>query len=157
MKVEFVSPFVQAAREVIESELMSGVERGALTLQQAAFTCHEVTGMIGVTGSIRGTVLYGMSTATALNVVSTMMGQPFSSFDDLAQSGIAELGNVITGRAAMLLAEAGYPASISPPILIVGNGSTISTLDFHRVAVPLHTDCGEIEIQIGLKEASPSS
>jgi CheY-specific phosphatase CheX len=33
----------------------------------------------------------------------------------LAQSGIAELANVITGRASVKLSQAGYEATISPP------------------------------------------
>ena len=82
-----------------------------------------------------------------------MMGQEFPEFDALAQSGIAEIGNVITGRAAVLLAEAGFPSDLAPPMLLVGRGTMISTLDVQRLVIPLETDLGKIEIQVALKLA----
>jgi chemotaxis protein CheX len=57
---------------------------------------------------------------------------------------VAELGNVITGRASVKLAEAGYEAVISPPTLLSGKGATISTLDFGRLVVPLNSECGSL-------------
>src|ERR1051325_9853507 len=96
MKVEFVNPFIQAAREVLESELGGETVRGNLRLQKSAFTTDEITALVGVTGKVTGMVLYSMSQDTALGIVSRMMGQEFADFDALAQSGIAELGNVIT-------------------------------------------------------------
>src|SRR5687767_8479212 len=118
MKVEFVNPFIQAATEVLESELGTKTERGDLRLQKSAFTTNEVTALVGVTGAVSGMVLYSMSADTARGIVSKMLGQAFPEFDELAQSGIGELGNVITGRAGILLAEAGYPSNITPPALV---------------------------------------
>src|SRR4051794_36589623 len=96
-------------------------------------------------------VLYSMSQDTALNIVSRMMGQEFDEFDMLAQSGIGELGNVITGRAGVLLAEAGYASNITPPALVVGKGTMITTLDLNRLVFPLETEVGDLEIQVVLK------
>jgi chemotaxis protein CheX len=80
------------------------------------------------------------------------LGQPFAEFDNLAQSGIGELANVITGHASKRLSEAGYEAKISPPTLILGKGTIISTLDFDRVQVPIITEMGEIQIHLALRE-----
>jgi chemotaxis protein CheX len=98
-------------------------------------------------------VMYSMSQATALGIVSRMMGQPFADFDALAQSGIGELGNVITGRAGVLLANAGYPSNITPPALVVGKGTMVTTLELNRLVFPLGTEVGELEVQIVLKAA----
>src|SRR5690242_6736084 len=98
-------------------------------------------------------VLYSMSQETALGIVSRMMGQQFEEFDALAQSGIGELGNVITGRAGVLLSDAGYPSNITPPALVVGKGTLVTTLDLQRLVFPLDTSAGPIEIQVVLKAA----
>jgi chemotaxis protein CheX len=82
-----------------------------------------------------------------------MMGQVFKEFDNLAQSGVAEMGNVITGRATVKLYEGGFSAMISPPTLIQGRDVTISTLDFARIIVPLVTEAGEIVIHLALRES----
>lgn len=154
MKVEVINPFIQAAREVLESELGADPERGELHVRKSACTTNEVTTVVGVTGQVSGIVLYSMSLATAIGLVSRMMGQEFAEFDALAQSGIGELGNVITGRAGVLLSEAGYPSNITPPALVIGEGTMITTLDLNRLVFPLQTDVGALEVQVVLKAAA---
>jgi chemotaxis protein CheX len=151
MKVEFVNPFVQAASEVLGSELGSAAKRGVLRMDKTAVTTDEVTTLVGVTGTLNGLVLYSMSQSTALCIVSRVLGQDFEVFDALAQSGIGELGNVITGRAGVLLSEAGYPSNITPPSLVIGKGTMITTFDLIRLVLPLETDVGALEIQVVLK------
>ena len=153
MKVEFVNPFIQAAHEVLESELGEEASRGNLRLQKSAFTTDEVTALVGVTGKVTGMVLYSMSQETALGIVSRMMGQEFEEFDALAQSGIGELGNVITGRAGVLLSDAGYSSNITPPALVVGKGTMVTTLDLNRLVFPLEMAVGSLEVQVVLKAA----
>jgi chemotaxis protein CheX len=153
VKVEFVNPFIQAAREVLESELGGETERGNIRLQKSAYTTDEVTALVGVTGAVQGMVLYSLSEETARGIVGRLMGQEFPEFDALAQSGIGELGNVITGRAGVLLAEAGYPSNITPPALVIGKGTLVTTLDLNRLVFPLQTECGPLEIQVVLKAA----
>ena len=151
MRAEFINPFLQAATEVLETELGSAPRRGAVGLQRSAYTSDEVTAIVAVTGSIAGMVMFAMTEATARAMVSRMMGQDFAEFDALAQSGIAEIGNVITGRAAVLLSEAGFPSDLAPPMLLVGRNTLISTLDVQRLVIPIETDLGKIDIQVALK------
>ena len=154
MKAEILNPFIQAASEVLETELGAETQRGTLHVRKSAFTTNEITTLVGVTGQVSGIVLYSMSQETALSLVSRMMGQEFTEFDALAQSGIGELGNVITGRAGVLLSEAGFQSNISPPSLVIGKGTMITTLDLNRLVFPLQTDVGEIEVQVVLKPAA---
>ena len=150
----FLNPFVEAAFEVLEAEVGIAAQRGELSLQRSACTADEVTALIALVGDVEGMVLYGMSEATAIAMVSRILGQPFETFDELAQSGIGELSNVITGQASTRLADAGFETKISPPTLVLGEGTTISTLDFQRLVVPLHTELGELQIHLALRENS---
>src|ERR671933_216131 len=119
MRAEFINPFLQAATEVLESELGSIPCRGTIGLQRSAYTSDEVTAVVAVTGEVAGMVMFAMTDETARAIVSKIMGQEFPTFDALAQSGVAEMGNVITGRAAVLLAEAGFSSGPPPPLLVV--------------------------------------
>src|SRR5207245_485672 len=158
MRADVAQPFVLAARGVLEQELGGGVGRGQLRVERGDFKAGEVTAVVGVTGALSGAVLYRMSEATALAIVGQMMGQRFSELDALARSGVGELGNVITGRAGVLLERAGVSADIAPPMLIVGRGNLMSSLDIPRLVVPLKTSAGAIDLQIALKKsASPSA
>lgn len=151
MKVEFINPFLQAASDVLDSELGGETKRGEVRVHRSAVTADEVTSVVGVTGGVSGVVMISMSQITAMGLVSRMMGEQCVEFDALARSGIGELGNVITGRAGVLLSEAGYPSNITPPALVVGKGTMISTLDLNRLVFPLQTEVGALEIQVVLK------
>lgn len=153
MRLEFINPFVTAAYEVLAKELDAQVERGKITLQKSAYTTQDVTTLIGVAGKVQGNVLYGMSVLTAKDMVSRMMGgEVIEELDEMALSAIGEIGNVVTGRASVLLANAGFPSQISPPTIIMGNNIQISTLDVQRLVVPLSTQFGTLEIHIALRE-----
>jgi chemotaxis protein CheX len=99
-------------------------------------------------------VLIAMASATARAIVARMIGGECPELTELAQSGIAELGNVITGRATVLLSEAGYTSDLAPPMVMVGRGTTVNTLGVPRLVIPLATEFGQVEIQVALKVAA---
>ena len=151
MRADVAQPFVLAAKGVLEHELGGGVVRGRVRVERGDFEAGGVTAVIGITGALSGAVLYRMSEATALAIVGRIMGQNFSELDALARSGVGELGNVITGRAGALLDRAGVRAGVAPPVLIVGRGGLMSSLNIPRLLVPLETSEGTIDLQIALK------
>lgn len=152
MKVKFLNPFVDSACETLYLELHEKVERGNLHLENDLYVTDDVTVILSLIGSVEGTVFYSMSKDVTLQLTSKLMDRTFDTLDRLVQSGVAELGNVITGRASMKLADAGYEADISTPSLIMGKGATISTLDHPRLIVPLVTSMGTITIHLALRE-----
>ncbi|MGI6208607.1 MAG: chemotaxis protein CheX [Anaerolineae bacterium] len=152
LKPELISPFLVAAAEVLRAETGSAVQRGPLALERSAVTSQEVTALVTLVGQVEGTVLFSMSSETALGLVSRMMGEEFQRLDELVQSGIGELGNVIAGRAATKLSKMGLECTISVPTLIIGHGTVISTLDFQRLMVPLETELGDIQVHLAIRE-----
>lgn len=152
MDVKLLNPFVQAAVEVLKAEVGADVSRGELSLQKSSLTTDELTVMINLVGDVYGMALYGMSIETGLKFVSKIMGQEFAELDALAQSGVAELGNVISGKAAVRFSEAGFTSSISTPTILNGSGVQISTLDFPRIVVPLSTQFGTLTAHLALRE-----
>jgi chemotaxis protein CheX len=153
MNVKFLNPFVNSAHEILSLEMHEEVRRGELRLENGLYLTDDVTVIISLIGAVDGTVFYSMSKESAMQLASVLMGEKFDSLDKLAQSGIAELGNVITGRASMKLAEAGYESNISTPSLIMGKGATISTLEYPRLIVPLMTSIGSMTIHLALRES----
>jgi chemotaxis protein CheX len=152
VKVKFLNPFVDSACEILELELHENVRRGDLHLESGSYMTDDVTVILSLIGSLEGTVFYSMSKDLAVQITSRLMDGTFNALDKLVQSGIAELGNVITGRASMKLAAAGCETDISTPSLIMGHGATISTLDHPRLVVPLITSMGTMTIHLALRE-----
>lgn len=155
MDVKLLNPFIQAAVEVLKAEVGAEVARGEISLQKSALTSDDITVLINLIGDVYGVVMYGMPTATGLKMVSKIMGQDFVELNSLAQSGVAELGNVISGQATIRFSEAGYRSNISTPMVLTGNGIEISTLDFSRLVVPLTTQFGIFTVHLALRERVP--
>lgn len=152
MDVKFLNPFIQAAVEVLKTEVDSNAVRGDISMHKSSLTSDDITVLINLIGDVYGVVMYGMSTTTCLNLVSKIMGQEFAEFNALAQSGVAELGNVISGQATIRFSESGYKSNISTPTVLNGNGVEISTLDFPRIVVPLETQHGVLTVHLALRE-----
>jgi chemotaxis protein CheX len=151
MNVKFLNPFVEAASEVLRVETGNDVQRGELRLENGMYVTDDLTVIISLVGAVDGTVFYSMSKPVSLKLASIILGEEMTELDSLAQSGIAEIGNVVTGRASMRLAEAGFETTISTPSLIIGNGASISTLDYPRLVVPLLTLAGAVTIHLALR------
>lgn len=156
MKAEIYNCFILAAGEVLKTELDVDVDRGQLSLQRNSYVTNDITVLISLVGDVSGIVFHSLEFATAKNILSVMLGQEVEHFDELAQSGIAELGNVIAGAASTKIGELGLYVNISVPTLIVGKGTTISTLDIDRLIVPLQTSAGVLRLDLAIREAAPT-
>ncbi|WP_418791369.1 chemotaxis protein CheX [Phosphitispora sp. TUW77] len=154
MKVEFISPFVTATTKVLETETGRSipVEKGQLTIEASSHTCQDITVLIGVIGAVQGLVMYGMSERTAKNIVSVLLNERVVVFNEMVESAIAEMGNVITGIASAELEKAGYLSTLAPPTVVSGRGVIISTINIKRIQIPLITEFGEIEVGLALRE-----
>jgi chemotaxis protein CheX len=152
MKVEYINPFVMASFSVLEMVLGHKPTKGQLSMRPNVFTSQQCNVITGVAGKVEGQVIYGMSLMTADKVASTMLGQPIRTFDQLAASAIAELGNMITGNAMAHLSEAGYVCDITPPTIVRGSNVKISTLAIPAVVIPICMEQGQLELTVSLQE-----
>ena len=153
MKVDYVNPFLVASLSVLRQVLNVEPERGAVSARPKMFTTQQCNIITGVAGKVEGQVIYGMSMRTADNVASLMIGQPVDDLDQVAASAIAELGNMITGNAMTLLADAGFNADITPPTLVRGSNVRVSTLDVPALVIPLALgEIGTFEVNVSLQE-----
>ncbi|HEX2950029.1 MAG TPA: chemotaxis protein CheX [Armatimonadota bacterium] len=151
MKVEFVNPFLQAGSDVLIQFVGGSAEYGQLAVRSAIFTSQELSIVVGVSGKIKGQVIYGMSTVTASKIAAAMMGTEVVTFDEMAMSAISELGNIISGNAMTLLSDAGFTCDITPPTIVRGLAVQIAT-HTPALVVPLITACGNLDINVALQE-----
>ncbi|MDE3075337.1 MAG: chemotaxis protein CheX [Chloroflexota bacterium] len=155
MRIELVQPYLTAARDVIAKEIGSSVVPGRVALKKPPASTEDISILIGVTGKVQGVLMLMMPIRTALGIVGRMSGTEFPEMDEMAQSAIAEMANVISGRAGIELAAGGAETTISPPtVLMGGKGGTISTLNIPIFSIPLQTEFGEVALEVALKETA---
>ena len=154
MKQEYFNAFVNPAKLVWEKELGMALEFLDAEPVTDNDPVDDITAVIGVSGSLRGNVLYGFGTGSALAIAEKMMGEPVDEVDDLCLSILGELANMITGNAATELAVEGFVCNLAPPVVIEPSGSNLKTPGHTPVLVRFNSDAGELKIRIGLTEAS---
>jgi len=156
MKEEYVNAFLAPARMVWDKELWQTLEFAKAEMASDQFTSEDVTAIIGISGKLEGTVLYGFPEDTAVAVVATMVGgDAVSVYDELGLSALGEISKMITGNAAAKLAQEGYPCEISPPVIIEPRSSRFTTLSGSQILVKFKSDLGMLTVRISLNESMP--
>ncbi|MCB0825326.1 MAG: chemotaxis protein CheX [Fimbriimonadaceae bacterium] len=152
MKVEYVMPFLAGSINVLKQISGQEIKRGQLGARPQMFTSQQINIVCGITGDVYGQVIYGMASKTAHQVATKMIGMPVTTFDQLAASAIAELGNMISGNSATGLTEQGFDVDITPPTIIKGANVRIATMDAPALVIPVTIgDIGDMEINVSLQ------
>lgn len=145
MKAEYINPFLESARNVIEQMCQIRPSMGQLSIKDIKFADRHMWIQIGLTGQMTGDIIFSLSEPVALRIISAMMGGfTITEIDEMGKSAISELSNMISGNASMLLYNQGVVVDITPPRIVNGGFSSGKAL-----AVPLIMDgIGELEIQV---------
>lgn len=151
MEVKLVNPFIDAFTTVLPQMGFPTPERTGMGVQDKHISSRGVAVLVGFTKEIRGNVVYNMDEETAKFIASTMMmGMPVADFDEMAQSAISEMSNMLTATAATNLASLGREVDISTPSLTVGAGAgiRISGGQFLTVTMDMGGHIVEIDIAV---------
>lgn len=151
MDVKMINPFIDAIMKVIPQLGFQNIIKGKLSVGEQFVERKGVTIIVGLTKDLRGNGAYNMSKETAMKMASTMMmGMPVVDLDDLVQSTICELTNMVTGNAATNFASMGLNVDISPPSFIVGEKFKTKVSNKIFLIIEVMVDSMPIEINIGL-------
>ncbi|MFD1953685.1 chemotaxis protein CheX [Paenibacillus thailandensis] len=149
MKAEYINPFLESAKVVIEQVAQVKPSTGQLALKDVQFVENYIWIHIGLNGQMNGDIVFGLSEQVALKMVSAMMGGfAVSEMDEMSRSAISELGNMISGNASTLLFNQGVRVDITPP-KVLHSAQTAGYSAKKALTVPLLIDgIGELDIQV---------
>lgn len=101
MDVNYINPILNSFASVLPQLGLPDVEKKGISLRGRFIESPGVVIIVGIIGDIKGNVIYGLSLDDAKRIASTMMmGMPVEQFDELAQSAISELTNMLTATVA---------------------------------------------------------
>ncbi|NPV02342.1 MAG: chemotaxis protein CheX [Brevinematales bacterium] len=154
MRIEYINPFVEAAFDILNEVLDTSVKRGQLYLKKLGESMKGIAVVIGVTGQVTGRIVFDMTEDTAVKITSKLNNEEFKEFHDMAKSTIAELANMITGRAVTKLEKEGLAFNFTPPTIITGTNLNIyeGNSEMEALIIPIDTGLGIVEINIAFKE-----
>lgn len=152
-----ITPFISSVQNVFATMLQLPVTVGDASIKAEPGTTFDVSGIIGMSGDVVGSVVLSFPKETAERIVSLFTGTTLVvSSPDFADA-IGELVNMVAGGA-----KAGFPGnrkvSISCPSVVIGSGHTVAQRsDVACIDVPCTTDCGRFSIEIAIQERKPAA
>lgn len=151
MNAAYITPFVASIQNVFSTMLQLPVEVGEPRLLNSEETSHDVSGIISMTGSLSGSVVLTLAKDSAESIVALFCGERMDPDSADFADAIGELVNMLAGGAKASFD--GQDVSISCPNVIIGPGHKVSRpSDIPCVAIPCTTDCGELAIEIAIRE-----
>ncbi|MDQ6422366.1 chemotaxis protein CheX [Paenibacillus sp. LHD-117] len=149
MKAEYINPFLESAKIVIEQVVQIRPATGQLGLKDIKFVENYIWIQIGLNGQMNGDIVFGLSEQVALRMVSAMMGGfVISEIDEISRSAISELGNMISGNASTMLYNQGVKVDITPP-KVIHSAQSAGFSAKQALTIPLIMDgIGELDIQV---------
>lgn len=148
MKAEVINPFLESARNVIEQVMQVSPSTGRLGIKEIELIDKHIWIQVGMTGQLSGNVIFGIAENVALRMVSIMMGgYMITEMDEMGQSAISELSNMISGNASTIFSNQGVSVDISPPKIM--RFESMSFLPRRALCIPLLMEgIGEMDIQV---------
>lgn len=152
MDAKLINPFIDAFTTVMPQIGFQNIKRGKVTLKEKATVSRGVAVLVGFTQDVKGNVIYNMEEDVAKKIASTMMcGMPVDDFNEMAQSAISELSNMVTANAATHLAAMGLNSDISTPSLTIGSAFSIKISSEEYISIEMEIDNAIVEVNVSLK------
>lgn len=153
MDVKYINPFIAATVHVLDTTAHIETTAGKPFIKRDKIARGDVTGVIGLTGRMRGTVSVSFTEPCILSIVSGMFGEEMKEMNEEIRDAVGEISNMISGQARRKLEEDGLSLSAAIPTVIMGKDHSLSHITTYPViAIPFQTAKGEFTIEVSFEE-----
>ncbi len=158
MKVEHANIFVLSAVHVFRKELDIHMSRESLSRKESPVPSLPISIVLGITGSMRGQVVYSMDLSFADEITKKMIPNKLpTERKRWINSAVGEIGNMVTGQASIKLAGQDQRIHLTPPAVFTGRDLQVDFLEVPTVCLRLLSEMGILEINIGLLDSEEAS
>ena len=121
MNVEFINPFLAAGINVLKTMAFLHPKHGEPFVKKVGEpSLGDISGIVGLTGPVKGSIAVSFSEAAILAIVSNMFSEPVIEINAEVKDAVGELSNMICGDARRILGEKGYAFAAAIPTVVVG-------------------------------------
>jgi chemotaxis protein CheX len=144
-----INTFLKATLEIIHDVAHLSYKVHKIYRKKDEKGIGDVTGIIGLKGSGKGTVAVTFDQSTILYIVSKILDMDTKDIgEDIVIDTVAELANMITGRAVRILAEKGFDLDLTVPKVAHGPGHRVSHQTSGPViAIPYSSEQGNFTVE----------
>lgn len=153
MDASYILPFIASTKSVFSTMLQLNVTCEKPVMQNAIPSRNsDVSGIIGMSGDVLGTVVLSFPMDSAQQVVAKFVGMEVAPDSEDFGDAIGEIVNMISGGAKAKFE--GKTVSISCPSVVVGREHKVQQMsDALCIAIPCRSECGDFNVEVSMKEA----
>jgi chemotaxis protein CheX len=152
IRAEHVNPFILSNMETFTKMVGMEAKPGKPILKADARLDYDISGIIGLSGKVIGTVALSFPQATALAVCNKFMSADLKEMNAEILDAVGELINIVAGNAKKGLTE--FAIEISLPSVIVGkNHRIVEPKGSVGFIIPFMSALGNFHMAVSLKPA----
>ncbi|KEI99617.1 chemotaxis protein CheX [Clostridium botulinum A2B3 87] len=120
MDAKYINPFIDSFYNVLPQIGFSNVTREDVAIKNNVESLGILINL-GIVGDIKGNIVYNIQGENGKKIASKMMmGLPVEELNEMAQSALSELSNMLTANASINFSNIGVNVNISTPTLMYG-------------------------------------
>lgn len=147
-----IKAFMQSTKNVLSTMLSIESKIGKPKLNHRPFPSYDVSGIVGFSGEVAGSVVISFHKETAMKLVEALTYEKLELDHEDFADAIGELSNMIAGNAKK---DFGLNAGISIPSVIIGQGHVVARLsDVPCIMIPCESDAGEFSVEVNIKQVT---
>ncbi len=151
MDSTYIIPFVNSIQNVFETMLQLPVQVSEPGLKRTGSPSFDISGIIGMSGDVEGSVVLSFPTAAAVRIVSIFTGMEMHEKHEDFADAIGELINMISGGAKAQFT--GKDVSISCPSVVIGSDHVVfGRKDVVSIYIPCSCDCGDFAVEVSIRK-----
>jgi len=155
MDVKFINPFLLGTIEVLKKMAFVEPRPGKVYLKETNLAHGDVSGIIGITGDMVGSLAISFSELCICHLISRMLGESYNEANKEVFDGVGELTNMISGVARTYLEKDGMAVYAAIPSVVYGKDHTINhILKTPSIVIPFKTDEGSFVVDVCIKKVS---
>lgn len=152
IRAEHINPFIVSNLETFAKMVGAEAKPSKPVLKQDARLDYDISGIIGLSGKIIGTVAMSFPEASALAICNKFMGADLREMNAEILDAVGELVNIVAGNAKKGLSE--FDIEISLPSVIVGrNHRIVEPKGCLSFVIPFVCALGNFHMAVSLKPA----
>jgi chemotaxis protein CheX len=157
MDPAFITPFITSIQNVFSTMMQLPVTIGSPHIRENAATTYDVSGIIGMSGDVVGSVVLSFPNDTALRLVRLFTGTEVALGGPDFTDAVGELANMVSGNAKGQFTGK-RKVQISCPSVVIGPNHTVARpKDTPCVVIPCSTDCGDFVVEIAIQERAQAA
>ena len=151
MEAAWINAFCTTTMSVLKTMFSLDAKPGTPMLKHPHQPSADISAIIGFSGEAQGAIAMSFPSATALKIVSAMLGTPMTKLDADVSDAIGEIVNIVAGNVKTAIPE--LKLFISLPQVVIGEGHSLSgQTSIPTIVVPFTTPMGDFAIEVSLKK-----